>query len=126
VSEILSIVLSALVQIESGARPNAIGDGGKAVGILQIHPVMVEEANRIHGAARWTPADRRDPQASLAMARTVLAWHYERGVRDPVELACRWNRPDGTAGAEYRKKAEREVGRFSRKDAKSAKGGKKE
>jgi hypothetical protein len=122
-TSVLSIVLSALIQIESGARPDAIGDGGKAVGILQIHPVMVAEANRIVGAQRWTPADRRNPQASLAMAWTVLGWHYGRGVTDPVELACRWNRPDGSARAGYRMKAEREARKFSRKDAKSAKGG---
>lgn len=77
---------------------------------------MVAECNRIAGEERWTLADRWDPQASLAMARAFMARQMERGVTDPVELVCRWNRPDGSARAGYRARAEREVKRFSTRE----------
>lgn len=97
-------VIDALVQIESSGRPTVTGDNGKAVGLLQLHPVAVSEANRIAGYNRWKLSDRLCPQKSRAMARTILTWHYQRGVTDPVELACRWNKPFGQTTAHYRSK----------------------
>lgn len=105
-------VIDALVQIESSGRPAAIGDGGKAVGLLQIHPVAVREANRLAGSNRWKLSDRTCPAKSRAMARTILTWHYRRGVTDPVELACRWNRPYSKASAQYRAKVRATLGRI--------------
>lgn len=98
-------VIDALVQIESSGRPAVTGDNGKAVGLLQLHPVAVREANRIAGSNRWKLSDRTCPAKSRAMARTILTWHYRRGVTDPVELACRWNKPFGQTTTHYRSKA---------------------
>lgn len=39
--------IEAVIWKESKGDANAIGDSGKAVGVLQIHPIMVREANRI-------------------------------------------------------------------------------
>ena len=39
--------IEAIIWTESRGNENCIGDSGKAVGVLQIHPVMVREANRI-------------------------------------------------------------------------------
>jgi len=103
-------VIDALIQIESSGRPAVIGDGGAAVGCLQIHPVAVREANRIAGSNHWKLADRTCPAKSRAMARTILVWHVRRGVTDPVELACKWNRPFGDADPQYRAKAEAMLG----------------
>lgn len=97
-------VIDALVIVESSGRPAVIGDNGKAVGLLQLHPVAVREANRIAGENRWKLSDRLCPEKSRAMARTILTWHYRRGVTDPVELACRWNKPFGKTTAHYRAK----------------------
>jgi soluble lytic murein transglycosylase-like protein len=97
-------VIDALVQIESSGRPAVVGDNGKAVGLLQLHPIAVSEANRIAGERRWKLSDRTCPKQSRAMARTILTWHYQRGVTDPVELACRWNKPFGKTTAHYRAK----------------------
>jgi hypothetical protein len=105
-------VIDALVQIESSGRPAVIGDGGKAVGLLQLHPVAVREANRIAGSNRWKLSDRFCPQQSRAMARTILTWHYQRGVTDPVELACRWNKPFGQTTAHYRAKVRIELAKI--------------
>lgn len=114
-------VIDALIQIESSGRPAVIGDGGEAVGCLQIHPVAVREANRIAGSRvarrtgqaagdRWKLSDRFCPAKSRAMARTILVWHVRRGCTDPVELACKWNRPFGQVSAQYRAKVEAALG----------------
>jgi len=105
-------VIDALVVIESSGRPAAIGDGGKAVGLLQIHAVAVREANRLAGSNRWKLSDRFCPQKSRAMARTILTWHYRRGTTDPVELACRWNKPFGQPTAHYRAKVRAELSKI--------------
>lgn len=100
-SNIIAIAIAALIQVESAGNPAATGDGGRAVGILQMWPVAVAEANRLAGTARWIPDDRRCPLASIEMARTILAFHYRRGATDPVELAARWRNPYSPAPQWY-------------------------
>lgn len=109
-SAVIDRVIDALVQIESSGRPAVTGDNGSAVGLLQLHPVAVREANRIAGENRWKLSDRLCPTQSRAMARTILTWHYRRGVTDPVDLACRWNKPFGQTTAHYRAKVRAALG----------------
>lgn len=82
-------LLPAIEQVESGGKSDAVGDGGKAVGILQIHPIMVKDVNRILGEDRYTLADRLDPAKSREMFR-VYSEHYSKGASDEV-IARRWN-----------------------------------
>lgn len=86
-------VLPAIEQVESGGRSDAVGDDGKAVGILQIHPVTVEDANRIARLRKlnvsFTLADRTDAVKSRAMFR-IVSDHYSLGKGDEV-VARRWN-----------------------------------
>ena len=82
-------ILPAIEHVESSGRADAVGDGGKAVGILQIHPVMVEDCNRIVGEDRWTLEDRLCPDESRAMFR-VYSNHYSKNASDEV-IAKRWN-----------------------------------
>ncbi len=82
-------LLPAIEHVESSGRADAVGDGGKAVGILQIHPVMVEDCNRIVGEDRWTLEDRLCPDESRAMFR-VYSNHYSKNASDEV-VARRWN-----------------------------------
>lgn len=42
-------ILVVLKKIESNNNPNAIGDDGKAFGILQIHKIYVDEVNQRFG-----------------------------------------------------------------------------
>ena len=65
----------AVAMVESGGDPCAIGDGGKAVGILQIHPIMVKDVNRILGEDRYSLADRRDVRKSVEVF-CVYCLHY--------------------------------------------------
>ena len=108
-------VITALCSLESDNNPNAVGDGGRAVGILQIWPIMVREANRIAGRRQWETAHRWNPDSSVSMARTVLT-HYAKVKRlgdtpeDMVRLGGLWNRPDGKAPAVYLAKVSRHLG----------------
>jgi hypothetical protein len=103
VTNLLTICVSALLLVESGGRANVpAGDGGRAVGPWQMWPCAVAEANRLIGYPRWTLADRSDKQQAADMCRVTLAWHYRRGVRDAVELCCRWRNPQGNAPQWYR------------------------
>ena len=78
----IAIVIAALIRIESGGDPGAVGDCGRAVGVLQMWPCAVQEANRLAGRQLWTLDDRRNPQLSRAMAWTILE-HYRRTYAAP-------------------------------------------
>ena len=103
-------VIAALIAVESGGDWRAVGDGGKAVGGLQMWPVAVQEANRIEAIyarregrtpRKWTLADRRNPTQGKEMAFVTLRWHYERGTRDPVKLGGKWRNPYGQAAPKW-------------------------
>lgn len=79
---------------ESGCKSDAIGDNGKAVGILQLHKVYVDDANRIVGYKKYSYNDRYDVRKSEEMTRIVLTYygkHYERktGKRCTDEVLAR-------------------------------------
>jgi hypothetical protein len=113
-NSIISLAVAAAIAVESGNNPNVPdGDGGRAVGVAQMWPVAVKEANRLEAMharregrtpRRWTLRDRRDPVASRAMVVATLAAHYRWGVTDPVELACKWRNPYSAAPEWHRKK----------------------
>ncbi len=85
----LARLIAAIEMVESGGKADAVGDGGKAVGILQIQPVMVEDVNRILGEDRFTLADRLDAAKSREIFK-VYTDHYSAGRTDDVK-ARRWN-----------------------------------
>lgn len=81
-------ILFSIIQVESNFNPNAIGDNGKAVGILQIHPIMVEDVNRI-AKTNYNLEDRYCPQKSSQMFfiytnHYTPDWNFEK-------VAKRWN-----------------------------------
>jgi len=85
----IELLLIAVIQVESGGDPNAVGDKGSAVGILQIRPCMVAECNRILGCNRFTLDDRKSISASKAMFR-VYVGKWGKGKSLEV-MARRWN-----------------------------------
>jgi soluble lytic murein transglycosylase-like protein len=84
---LIAILLPILAAVESGNNPNAIGDNSRAVGILQIWPIMVKDVNRISGKA-YTLQDRRSKAKSYEMA-TIYLKHY--GKPNAEYLARAWN-----------------------------------
>ncbi|HZJ82126.1 MAG TPA: hypothetical protein VFC95_05500 [Guyparkeria sp.] len=115
---IVSIALAAILATESsGYKPEnvPVRDGGRAVGMYQMWPCAVVEANRIVGRELWTLDDRWNPQLSRAMCKVTLEWHYKRGVTDPVELACRWRNPQGNAPEWHKAKIRKAVTKHTRR-----------
>lgn len=86
-------LLPAIEHVESSGNSDAVGDGGRAVGVLQIHPVMVEDVNRIAKSKKlgvqFTLDDRKDPIKSRHMFR-IYSEHYSKDASDEV-VARRWN-----------------------------------
>ena len=81
-------LLRAIERVESGGRSDAVGDHGLAVGILQIHPILVEDVNRISGR-HFTLDDRLSPERSEQMF-WIWAGSRCRGATDE-QIARRWN-----------------------------------
>lgn len=82
-------LVNALIQVESNGNDTATGDGGAAVGCLQIHKVLVDDVNRILGKQEFTYNDRLDRDKSIAMFN-VFTNHYSPGASNEVK-ARRWN-----------------------------------
>ena len=84
----------AVCWVESRGDPRAVGDGGAALGIGQIHRIMVDDCNRILGRRRWSYADRLCPVKSFAMFRVYCQHYYPSG--GPEQWSRAWNGgPDG-------------------------------
>jgi len=73
----LDILIAALIAVESGGRDTAIGDGGKAIGPLQIHRSVVQDVNRLTGASyQWQRMTNRSEAISVCKAYLT---HYGKG-----------------------------------------------
>jgi len=84
----LTNLITALIAVESSGNDLAIGDGGKAIGALQIHKAVVIDVNRITGSTY-----RHQDMTNRAQARAVCEAylkHYGKGAT-PEQLARRWN-----------------------------------
>ena len=105
------VLRRAIELVESGGRAKAVGDGGKAVGILQIHPVVVDDVNRILGETKYGLQDRTSVVKSREMF-WVYTQHYSKDASREV-IARRWNGgPKGDkkeATAAYWRKVEAEI-----------------
>lgn len=94
----MMVLIAALIAVESGGDTKAIGDGGKAVGCLQIHPIFVEDVNRIMGGEHFFLSDRLDRMKSIEMAKIWLAYYKGKAEEkygfEPVyaEMAVIFNR----------------------------------
>lgn len=89
----------AVCWVESRGDPyTRPGDGGRAVGIAQIHPQMVDDCNRIASlkskiedrrAKMWRLTDRQDPVQAYEMFRTYCLHYWPHG--GPQQWARGWN-----------------------------------
>lgn len=84
------LLISAIMQIESGHNKDAYNKDGKCAGILQITPVLVAETNRISLMKRlgkkYTLDDRFDISKSVEMFNIIQDFYnkdhnYERAIR---------------------------------------------
>ena len=91
--------VDAVICVESRGNDSAVGDNGKAVGCLQIHPIMVREVNRLLAKydipTTYTLEDRYSREKSIEMFNIVSEEYYcceDYTFTDYAEIvARRWN-----------------------------------
>ena len=78
----LLTIIYLLMSLESGMNPQAVGDGGRALGALQMHKIAVDEANRIGrfvgSPIRFTYEDRKDIKKCRQMSARILSFNIKR------------------------------------------------
>jgi hypothetical protein len=77
-------LLDAIAQVESRSDHTAVGDGGRAIGIYQIHRRYWQDGTRILGT-NWPYADAADPAKAKQVVRAYLR-HYGKD-RSLLEMA---------------------------------------
>ena len=92
-------LIDAIIQVESGGNDSAVGDRGKAIGCLQIHPIAVREVNRIlkrsNSNVRFSLLDRYNRNRSIQMFN-IIAEQYSfksktSSKKHSETIARRWN-----------------------------------
>ena len=83
-------LLLALIAVESGGDPRAIGDNGKSVGVLQIGASVVLDVNRIYGTRYKWPTDCFNARTSAVICVQYLKLYTEPYDSDEV-IAREWN-----------------------------------
>jgi hypothetical protein len=95
----MPLLIAALIAIESGGLDQAIGDGGKAIGCLQIREAVVLDVNRIYGLyLEHTHAYDRQTAKTICILYLKHYGRPDRLGRTPTasDLARIWNGgPDG-------------------------------
>jgi len=95
-SSVSANLIKALIKVESGGKIGAVGDGGLAVGVLQIHPIVIDDVNRIY-KTKFTLKDRLDPEKSKTICRLYLDYYGRQyakktGLKPTDEVLSRiWN-----------------------------------
>lgn len=113
----IDYLTEAMIHVESGGDPNAlgdyIGDVPLAVGVLQIHQIMVKEANRILGEQRFRLDDRKDAWKSKEMLHTYACYLLDPPYNNTIEqVARKWNAGkywQGKQASEYWEKVKKEI-----------------
>ena len=77
-------LLDAIARIESHGNPNAVGDGGRALGVYQIHRAYWEDGTALLGV-NWPHRDATDPKKARRVVKAYLL-HYGRG-KSLLEMA---------------------------------------
>lgn len=67
-------VAKAMMYVESRGDPQAIGDGGKAIGVFQIHRAYWADGTRFLGVS-WPYSDAKDPAKAIAVVQAYTK-HY--------------------------------------------------
>lgn len=67
-------LLDAIATVESNNNPNAVGDGGKAIGVFQIHRVYWQDAVQHDPSIGGCYEDCRDPE----YARRIVIAYMDR------------------------------------------------
>jgi hypothetical protein len=77
-------LLDAIAVVESRANPAAVGDGGRALGVYQIHRSYWADGTELLGVT-WKYREARDPRKARQVVRAYLSY-YGRG-KSLLEIA---------------------------------------
>jgi len=78
----LVVLIPILLTIEGSNRAVVPpGDGGAAIGPLQIHKIYVDDVNTILGYNKYSYEDRNDRQKSIEMAKIYISHYTPKGIR---------------------------------------------
>ena len=92
--EVPDRLIDALAVVESNNNPSAVGDGGKALGVLQVWSVVVVDVNARYGT-RYTHKDAFDPAKARDICRkylSIYATEKRLGRKPTMEDYARiWN-----------------------------------
>lgn len=90
----LPMLIAALVTVESGGDFRAVGDGGQALGILQIHKEIIVDVNRIYKTS-FRHEDALNPVLAKEICELYLKY-YAPPNATAEQCARIWN--GGPAG----------------------------
>jgi len=89
----LTPLVNAMIMVESSGNDSAYNHSERAVGCLQIRPIMLKECNRIlrlsNSDVRYNLSDRWDRGKSIEIFYIVSNYHHKEGVYE--EIARAWN-----------------------------------
>ncbi len=116
--QITTLLIAALIAVESGGNDKAVGDSGASVGCLQIGLDVIEDVNLLaRTSEKYMPVDRIDREKSIEICRAYLRYwggqleNREGRPATDKDLALIWNMgPHGyrkahcKAGLEYWRK----------------------
>lgn len=80
----LEQIFAVLKHVETDNRADAIGDNGKAYGIIQIHKICVADINRIYNTS-YTHEDAFD----VACSREMFMLYIAHGIKLFSQVRCR-------------------------------------
>lgn len=75
-------LLDAIMVVESGGNPKAVGDGGKAIGAYQIHRGYWQDAVEYDKSLCGTYRDCFDPAYARRVVIAYLSRHAHAGATD--------------------------------------------
>lgn len=106
----IDTLIQAIIFVESSNKDNAIGDGGKAVGCLQIQPIYIDEVNRLWGYKKYSYSDRTN------RIKSILIFKDMQDFKNPkynLHLAIKLHNPK--AGYKYHKDIEQKYNQLINK-----------
>ena len=80
------VSIDVLCKVESNNDPKAVGDNGKALGILQIWKTYIDDVNRIYKTS-YKHSDALNPELAKEITKKYLAFYgklYEKRTGKPI------------------------------------------
>jgi hypothetical protein len=108
----INLLIAALIAVESGGDANAVN--GDAVGILQLRPIFVDEANRLmqlYGSQlQFDYQARKDVESSKVIVKVWFRHNLKNhSLQECVRKFNAGKNWRGSAAAEYWKKVKKEM-----------------